>query len=200
MATNPRLPTSSHTPLQYAQRELCFIRRTKLSGSDSSLRSAYGGGTMKVATARRREEFESAAPGEREPNPWPTGLKAPYCPIPSRFLELIGTLGLTPIEALIIIQLHDFKRRTNGVAYPAMETLAGRVGRSIREVRRVMASLEQKGFVVRVPTFLNSKRTNEYNMEGLYSHIRELAKTLRHSGQDHADVAARDSTEIEPPF
>lgn len=118
----------------------------------------------------RREKYRVA---ER----WTPPLARQFCPVSSSFLRLYhrlrpaaGVRGLNSTEAILIIHLMDHKWG-EAAPFPAVETLAERMGVSDRAVRKVVARLEECGYIAReqIPG-----RSNRYRLDGLFSALEEL--------------------------
>lgn len=108
---------------------------------------------------------------------WTSPLARQFCPVSSAFLQHYhrlrpapGAPGLNSTEALLIIHLMDYKWDQRA-PFPAVETLAQRMGMSDRAVRKAVARLEACGYVVReqVPG-----RSNRYRLDGLFAALEEL--------------------------
>ena len=108
---------------------------------------------------------------------WTPPLVRQFCPVSSAFLRLYhrlrsapGARGLNSTEALLIIHLVDHKWG-EAAPFPAVETLAERMGMSGRAVRKAVARLEECGYLVReqVPG-----RSNRYRLDGLFTALEEL--------------------------
>lgn len=108
---------------------------------------------------------------------WTPPLARQFCPVSSPFLRLYHRLWVAPAkrrlnstEALLIIHLVDHKWDERD-PFPAVETLAERMGISGRMVRKALASLEACDYVVReqVPG-----RSNRYRLDGLFTALEAL--------------------------
>ncbi|MEQ9322411.1 MAG: helix-turn-helix domain-containing protein [Polyangiaceae bacterium] len=115
---------------------------------------------------------------------------AGWTPIASVFLTNIGRLrphpgarGLTPTEALTLIQIISFKW-DDGLPFPAITTMADRMGRSPRQVRAAIKSLEDSGYLKRIPSAFGG--ANKYDLTGLYVAL----EALMDEQTDKAEVAA----------
>lgn len=84
-----------------------------------------------------------------------------------------GGVGLTPTEAMVIIQLFSFKWDERAPK-PAMRTIAKRLGLAVRTVRETVRRLEGLGLVRRE---LNEEGgCSRYYFEGLFARLELLMK------------------------
>ena len=65
------------------------------------------------------------------------------------YLPSLGEYGLTPAEALFIIEIMAFKWDARS-PHPSYKTLAARMGVSLAYVRKLARSLEQKKLIIRM--------------------------------------------------
>lgn len=79
--------------------------------------------------------------------------------------------GLTPTEMAVIINLATFWWDTNA-PYPALKTLAERIGVSTRAVRSTLEKLEAMGYLRR--EFSKTGGPSKYHMEGLVTALNDL--------------------------
>lgn len=108
---------------------------------------------------------------------WTPPLARQFCPVSSAFLRHYhrlrpapGAPGLNSTEAILIIHLMDHKWG-EAAPFPAVDTLAERMGVSGRAVRKAVARLEACGYVVRE---LIPGRSNRYRLDGLFAALEEL--------------------------
>jgi DNA-binding transcriptional regulator YhcF (GntR family) len=71
------------------------------------------------------------------------------------------------VETLLLIHVVSFKWDAE-LPFPSVQTLASRMGVSPRYVRRLLSSLERRGFVARVP---RARRSNEYDLQPLVDRL-----------------------------
>jgi len=109
---------------------------------------------------------------------WTKKLAKPFCAISSYFLEHYaeltphpGAKGLTSTEAMLIVQLMDFKWDERA-PYPTVKTLATRLGISTRQTRATVQRLESLGYLRRDP-FLNGG-PNRYYLDGLFRALENM--------------------------
>lgn len=96
-----------------------------------------------------------------------------------------GSRGLTPSEAMVIIQLLSFKW-DDRAPKPALRTIATRLGLSVRTVRDIVKRLEDLHLVQREHN--SEGGCNRYHFDGLFAHLEQLMD----SDANAADAAERD--------
>ena len=87
--------------------------------------------------------------------------------VPDFFLRGHANLkpyALTATEAMFVLQLMAFKW-TEDDPFPSYKRLATRMGVSVKQVRRVARSIEEKGYMRRVGRIGNS---NKFNLQPLF--------------------------------
>lgn len=102
-----------------------------------------------------------------------------YSDVPRAFLLFYPELGVTPLEAILLLNLVAFKNiKTGDMPYPSVKTLAARLGSDERQVRRMLKSLQDKKLLVRVhrPRPGRSHRTNQYDVRPLVERLEELCR------------------------
>lgn len=127
------------------------------------------GSGAEVAVRRR-------ASRRKEIRQWPSDLARPFVPVPMVFLENMGKMGLSPLEALLLIVLKLFEGRDEGVAWPSVLTLANMLGVHARTIQRAVDSLERKHKLLErdaTPRQAKKRKTNEYRLEGLHKRLRD---------------------------
>ena len=109
---------------------------------------------------------------------WTPKLAAKFCPVSSFFLAnyhrlqpLPGARCLSSSEAMLLIQILDHKW-TVKAPFPAVATLAKRMGISTRAVRSNLRSLETSGYLRR--EFRSNGKTSLYHLDGLYAALEQL--------------------------
>lgn len=82
-------------------------------------------------------------------------------------------MGLTPVETLIIIQILSFKWDEKH-PFPAIETVAERVGISKRYAQRVVRGLQSDGLLKKI---YNPKKDkfSKYDLTPLFDRLEEIA-------------------------
>ena len=87
--------------------------------------------------------------------------------VPDFFLRGHANLkpyAITPTEAMLVLQLMAFKW-TEDDPFPSYARLAGRMGVTVKQVRRIARSIEAKGYLKRVGRIGNS---NKFNLQPLF--------------------------------
>ncbi len=109
---------------------------------------------------------------------WTARLALPFCGVSSYFLANYhrlaaapGQPGLNSTEAVLIIQLHDFKWDDRH-PFPTVGTLAARLGVTPRHVRDTMKALQERGYLLRIPGARGG--ANRYDLGGLYQALEAL--------------------------
>jgi hypothetical protein len=113
-------------------------------------------------------------------------LDGGHTAIPNLLLEHYTTLGITLQQMLFIIHIIQFKWDPRD-PYPGMQTIARRMGMSVRQMQRYEHELISKGrLVVTARHSADGKQlTNEYNFAGLM----ERVLTIRQSQAAHSGTA-----------
>lgn len=104
-----------------------------------------------------------------------------FCIFPSLLLHAQARLKITPTQLSIVMHLIDFWWDANRKPFPGKRLLAARVGLSPRHVQRVIAELEELGYVRRIERLSRSrgKLSNEYDLSGLVARLKELAPEFK---------------------
>lgn len=101
-----------------------------------------------------------------------------YCPLPTDFLRLHNRFvdadgkRLNPSEVLLLIHLYSFKRGS-GHPFPAIDTLAQRLGVTGRAVRKMLHRLEKCQLVRRIYDG-QRRKSNRYDLSGLWQKVEAL--------------------------
>lgn len=98
-----------------------------------------------------------------------------YCIVPSILFRAQSRLGLSGMQLVVLLQLHEFWWRSDQLPYPAKETLAKRMNVSDKTVQRITRELEAAGYIKRMPR--NSHRgqtSNAIDFSGLVKKLKEL--------------------------
>lgn len=118
---------------------------------------------------------------------WTERLGTPFCAVSSYFLEHYhrlasepGQRGLSSTEAMLVIQLMAYKWDERD-PYPTVGTLAKRMGLTPRHVRDTLKTLQERGYVARVPRERGG--ANRYDLSGLFKALEAMMD---------ADVQKRD--------
>lgn len=96
-----------------------------------------------------------------------------HTPISSAFLEHAHELKLTPSEQLLLIQILSFKW-DEAAPFPAVGTLATRMGVSERQVRKLLAAMEHGAGVIRRVERIG--RSNSFDLQPLFEKLEALVR------------------------
>lgn len=114
------------------------------------------------------------------------------------FLRNYVSMGITMGEAMLIIQILDFKWR-DAHPFPKVETLAQLTGMNIKTIRLYISSLRAKRMV---RTRLRNGRSNEYDFTPLFDKLKKIANATpvaeEPPGTPSAFVLASDGDSEEP--
>ena len=104
-----------------------------------------------------------------------------FCIVPSLLLRAQARLGLNPTQLAVLLHLADFWWDAGRKPYPSKKRLAERLKLGPRQVQRYVAELEQAGLVRRIERRAahKGKISNEYDLGGLASRLRELESEFR---------------------
>lgn len=132
-------------------------------------------------------------PSSKKPSRWPEKLANRFSTVSSYFLENYhrlgtqsGSRGLSSTEAMLVIHILDFKWDSR-LPFPTVGTLARRLGVSSRHVRDTIKTLEERGYICRIPKARGG--ANQYNMQGLYAALEAMMDTDV-TANERAEVAA----------
>lgn len=116
-----------------------------------------------------------------------------FTPIPNYFLDHYADLGINPTEFLLIVHLARYKfDRPGSESKPAVGTVAAQMGLSERHVRRMLAAMEERGWVRRLP------RTGEPNVYD-YSQLTKALWKAHSQGSPDAQVRPTEDTDVPNP-
>lgn len=109
---------------------------------------------------------------------WTARLAKSFCPVSSYFLANYHRLrpheqakGLTSTEAMVLIQIMDH-RWDERAPFPAMKTLAQRMGLAARTIRAAIKNLEDLGYIRRERSIWGGP--NRYHFKGLFEALEKL--------------------------
>ncbi|WP_116087758.1 helix-turn-helix domain-containing protein [Tropicimonas sp. IMCC34011] len=104
-----------------------------------------------------------------------------FCIIPSLLLRGQQRLGLNARQLAVLLQLCDFWWDEARKPHPGKKLLAERLDMSERQVQRIIAELEQAGYVQRIPRSAphGGKQTNYYDLSGLVKKLQALEPEFR---------------------
>ncbi len=125
---------------------------------------------------------------------WELGFNS----IPAILFHGQQRLGLSCNHMCVLMQLADFWWDAARKPFPSKEELSNRIGLSERQVQRIIADLETKGYVQRIERRLpkRGKTSNEYDLTGL---VRALAKIAPEFKKARDEARAR-RQELAKPF
>lgn len=105
--------------------------------------------------------------------------------LPAILLRGQQRLGLNPTQTMVLIHLTDYWWQKDKNPYPAMKTIAERMGISRRQLQRYMDDLEQAGLLHRIERRAQhrGKLSNEFDLSGLVSRLKELAPEFREASE-----------------
>ena len=103
-------------------------------------------------------------------------MKFGYTPIPNLLLRAQGKLKITPVQLNVLVQLAEHWWEADKDPYPAKDRIAGRMGKSPRQVQRYITQLEKKGLVRRIERFGGRKAqtSNAYSLNGLVKKLQAV--------------------------
>ena len=104
-----------------------------------------------------------------------------FCIVPSLLLRAQRRLRLTPTQLAVLMHLADYWWDVDRKPYPSKRTLAERLGKSPRQVQRIIAELEAAGLVERIERRAahKGKLSNIYDLSGLVKRLKELEPEFR---------------------
>lgn len=108
-------------------------------------------------------------------------LELGFCIVPSLLLRGQQRLGLSARQLAVLMQLCDFWWEEGRKPHPGKKLLAQRLDLSERQVQRIIAELEQQGFVKRIQRAAphGGKQTNTYDLSGLVEKLKALEPDFR---------------------
>lgn len=106
----------------------------------------------------------------------PKVMKLGYTPLPNLLLRAQAKLKLSPLQFNITAQLLMHWWDADDYPFLAKETIATRIGKSPRQVQRVLTQLEKKGYLKRVARYLGKKQqtSNAFSLDGLVNKLRSI--------------------------
>ncbi|MHC2283845.1 hypothetical protein ACVME8_010515 [Bradyrhizobium diazoefficiens] len=106
----------------------------------------------------------------------PKVMKLGYTPLPNLLLRAQAKLKLSPLQFNITAQLLMHWWDADDYPFLAKETIATRIGKSPRQVQRVLTQLEKKGYLKRVARYLGKKQqtSNAFSLDGLVTKLKSI--------------------------
>jgi predicted transcriptional regulator len=97
--------------------------------------------------------------------------------VPSLLFKAQKRLGLSATQLAVLLQLMDHWWDNARNPWPGKKLLSEKLDLSPRQVQRVIADLEKRGYVQRIDrtSAQGGKLSNEYDLGGLVKKLRELA-------------------------
>lgn len=106
-------------------------------------------------------------------------VKAGWTMVPSTILERQAALGLDPVDMNIILQLASYWWVAENPPFPAISTIAKRIGKSVSTVQRRISLLKEAGLIEIEHRFVDDhggQTTSFYRFAGLINASTEFAK------------------------
>lgn len=126
---------------------------------------------MKIKKKRRAPTPATKAVQREIGHRWtPRLAKAGWTPICDYFLKNLRRLNVSPTEAMVIIQLMSFKWDEKA-PFPALKTIANRLGITSTSVRSHIRKLEKRKLLTRSFT---TGTTNRFFLEPLFLKLEAL--------------------------
>ncbi|WP_271620536.1 helix-turn-helix domain-containing protein [Bradyrhizobium sp. CCBAU 51745] len=96
--------------------------------------------------------------------------------MPNLLLRAQAKLKLSPLQFNITAQLLMHWWDADDYPFLAKETIATRIGKSPRQVQRVLTQLEKKGYLKRVARYLGKKlqTSNAFSLDGLVKKLKSI--------------------------
>lgn len=140
------------------------------------------------------EEAQEPASKRKMADRWtPKLARSGFCPVSSYFLANYhrlkphpGAEGLSSTEAMVLIQILDFKWDSK-MPFPTISTLATRMGLAPRTVRAAIARVEALGYVERV--LAPNGGPNRYKFDGLFKALEAMYDQDLEAADDVAKAA-----------
>lgn len=99
-----------------------------------------------------------------------------YCIVPAVLFRAQARLGLSGMQLVLILQLHEYWWKSDQLPFPKKETLAKRMGISEKQVQRLTKQLEVAGYIKRiVRKNYRGQTSNGIDFTGLVKKLKELA-------------------------
>jgi hypothetical protein len=103
-------------------------------------------------------------------------MKLGYSMVPSLIFWAQARLNLNATQLALLLHLADFWWRRDVMPHPSKAELAQRMTLSERQIQRLLAQLQDDGFIERKPQFRSKggQWNNEYSMNGLVRKLKKL--------------------------
>jgi hypothetical protein len=103
-------------------------------------------------------------------------MKLGYTPLPNLLLRAQAKLKLTPLQFNVTAQILMHWWDADDCPYLSKETIGTRIGKSPRQIQRVLTQLEKKGYLKRVPRYFGKKQqtSNAFSLDGLVTKLKAI--------------------------
>lgn len=107
----------------------------------------------------------------------PDVMKLGFSIVPSLLFKAQHRLGLSTTQLAVLLQIMDHWWDSDRNPWPSKGLLATKLGMHARQVQRVIAQLEERGYVSRIvrSTHAGGKLSNEYDLSGLAAALKKFA-------------------------
>jgi DNA-binding MarR family transcriptional regulator len=103
-------------------------------------------------------------------------MDAGYCIVPAVLFRAQARLGLSGMQLVLLLQLHEYWWKSEQLPFPKKETLVKRMGISEKQVQRLTKQLEDAGYIKRiVRKNYRGQTSNRIEFTGLVKKLKELA-------------------------
>lgn len=113
-------------------------------------------------------------------------MKIGFTIVPSILFKAQHRLGLSSTQLAVMLQIMDHWWEADRRPWPSKKLLATKLGIQPRQVQRVIAELEGRGYVERVvrSTHAGGKLSNQYDFTGLVKALKKLAPEFQKAEDD----------------
>jgi hypothetical protein len=145
-----------------------------------------------ASTKAKRASGKSAAKRASDAKWGAPVMNLGFSIIPSLLFKAQDRLGLSATQLAVILQLADHWWDADRNPWPSKALLASKMGIKARQIQRVIAELEQRGYVRRIDRYLpkGGKTSNAYDLKGLVKALAKLAPDFQKI-EDEAKSARR---------
>ncbi len=143
-----------------------------LGGSDGELRCTTPDDDFVCNVSGFKPSRGGGKVAERFPSP----LGSSWFAVPRALVKYRRQLELEGNEVVVVLALEDYRQR-GGEVFPSHARLAEETGFSVHQVKRLTASIAQKGLLKRSQPGRGRTRgrgTNRYDLEPLWERLAEL--------------------------
>jgi hypothetical protein len=113
-------------------------------------------------------------------------MKLGFTIVPSLLFKAQNRLGLSTTQLAVLLQIMDHWWDADRNPWPSKGLLATKLGIKPRQVQRVIAELEKRGYVDRVVRsgHAGGKLSNQYDFSGLVKALKKLAPEFQKADDD----------------